>query len=56
LAWSDGKQVRRLPAVLVEVCDACEAGDTVLATLGEVMPGGGGLEEGCRRVVRAAAE
>ena len=43
LWWADGGRVRRVPAVPVEVRDVCGAGDAVLATLGVVMAGGGGM-------------
>jgi sugar/nucleoside kinase (ribokinase family) len=56
LWWSDGRAVRRVPAVPVQVRDVCGAGDTVLATLGAVLATGGTIADGCRQAVRMAAE
>jgi len=55
LWWSDGRAVRRVPAVPVQVRDVCGAGDTVLATLGVVLATGGMVDDGCQRAVREAA-
>jgi bifunctional ADP-heptose synthase (sugar kinase/adenylyltransferase) len=55
LWWSNGPKVRRVPAVPVQVRDVCDAGDTVLATLGVVMAAGGTIADGCQRAVREAA-
>jgi hypothetical protein len=48
--------VRRVPAVLVQICDVRGAGDTVLATLGVVMATGGTIVSGCCQAVLMAAE
>jgi D-beta-D-heptose 7-phosphate kinase/D-beta-D-heptose 1-phosphate adenosyltransferase len=56
LWWSDGRAVRRVPAIPVQVRDVCGAGDTVLATLGMVMAAGGTIADGCRRAVQMAAK
>lgn len=56
LWWSDGRAVRRVPAIQVQVRDVCGAGDTVLATLGLVMATGGMIADGCPQAVRMAAE
>jgi len=55
LWWSDGRAVRRVPAVPVQVRDVCGAGDAVLATLGMVLATGGTIGDGCQRAVREAA-
>ena len=57
LWWSDGRAVRRVPAVPVQVRDVCGAGDTVLVTtLGLVMATRGTIGDGCRWAVQMAAE
>ncbi|MCL4204146.1 MAG: hypothetical protein KJ000_16820 [Pirellulaceae bacterium] len=55
LWWSDGRAVRRVPAVSVQVRDVCGAGDTVLATLGLVLATGGTIGAGCRLAAKAGA-
>jgi D-beta-D-heptose 7-phosphate kinase/D-beta-D-heptose 1-phosphate adenosyltransferase len=56
LWWSDGCQVRRVPAVDVDVRDVCGPGDTVLATLGVEIAENGEFEDGCRRAARMASQ
>jgi len=56
LWWSHGSQVRRVPAVPIDVRDVCGAGDTVLATLGVETAENETIEGSCRLAVNTASQ